>query len=53
MDKICPSCKCNITKLEEIEKETIRKLSLYHRMRGIEKDRILAIKKLDKKNKER
>ena len=53
MDKICPKCQCNITVLEEIEMEAQRRSSLNQRLKLIENDRLSAIKKLDKKNKER
>ena len=47
--EICPKCKCNI----EEERRERRENILKKRLEKIDKDRILAIKKLDKKNRER
>jgi hypothetical protein len=47
--EICPKCRCNIPKELEAEKQKI----LEKRLRKIEFQRLVAIKKLDKKNLER
>jgi hypothetical protein len=49
MMEICPKCNCNI----EQERRERRRSLLKKRLKNIEIARLKAIKKLDKKNKER